>query len=343
VKLRIILATIIFATLLGVQSWAGSSSGTVVMDFDLSGQEQGEEVKLWIPYPVSGQYQSVTGVRINGDYAESAVYTDNKFETPMLYVRWNKSATSRKLSFEFAVDRQEVAMRDLPSVEAAWNPSDYAIYLEPTRLGPIDGAVKELADSITKGETTLIGKAKAIYDWMCENTYRNPETRGCGQGDVCQLIKDPGGKCSDLSSMFVSLLRASGVPAREVFGIRQGKSANQDITTWQHCWSEFFVPGYGWVPADPADVRKMMLKHDLKLTDARTDEYRDYYWGGVDPYRIKLGEGRDLTLTPAQEGEPVNYLMYPHAQVGGKTIDWLDPANFKYTITYTQPVVTAKN
>ncbi len=46
--------------------------------------------------------------------------------------------------------------------------------------------------------------------------------------------------------------------------------------------------------------------------------------------------GRDLILNPPQQGGPVNYLMYPFAQVGETTLDWLDPATFKYTITYRQ-------
>ncbi len=80
----------------------------------------------------------------------------------------------------------------------------------------------------------------------------------------------------------------------------------------------------------------MMLKQNLKLADSKTKKYRTYFWGSIDSYRIKLGEGRDLTLNPPQAGEPVNYLMYPFAQVGDKTLDWLDPATFKYTITYRQ-------
>ncbi len=100
--------------------------------------------------------------------------------------------------------------------------------------------------------------------------------------------------------------------------------------------SEFYLPGYGWVPVDPADVRKMMLKENLKPEDQKTKDYKEYFWGGIDPYRIKLGEGRDLELNPPQHGEPVNYLMYPYAQVDKKTLDWLNPETFKYTITYTR-------
>ena len=314
--------------------WCKTVSGTIIMEFNLSDHDTEKDVQLWIPYPVADENQNISNVKIVGDYDEAAVYTDRTFKTPMLYARWENGNKNRKLNFSFDVKRQEVIKRDFPATETAWDPADYSLYLASTRLGPIDGEVKKLAEKITAGQTSVLGKAKAIYDWTCDNAYRNPETRGCGLGDVYKLLKEPGGKCADISSIFVALARAAGVPAREIFGLRQGKNPVQDISKWQHCWAEFYLPGYGWVSVDPADVRKMMLKQNLKLSDSRTEKYRAYFWGGIDPYRIKLGEGRDLTLNPPQAGKPINYLMYPFAQIGDKTLDWLDPSTFKYTIIY---------
>lgn len=245
-----------------------------------------------------------------------------------------KGVKKRVLTFSFEVSRKEVVRKDFPAMETAWDPKDYQLYLGATRLGPIDGKIKELADQITQGKTTVLSKARAIYDWTCENTYRNPETMGCGVGDVYQFLKEPGGKCADISSIYVALARAAGVPTREVFGIRQGKADVQDISKWQHCWAEFYLPGYGWVPVDPADVRKMMLKENLAFSDSKTRVWQEYFWGGVDAFRIKLGEGRDLLLNPQHTGAPVNYLMYPYAQIGTRTLDWLDPKSFKYQIMY---------
>ncbi|MEJ2698891.1 MAG: transglutaminase-like domain-containing protein [Desulfuromonadales bacterium] len=327
-------------TLLGLffaaTAWAGTRAGTVTMNFDLSQQKGGEAVDLWIPYPVSDANQVISEVKYGGDFATAGVYTDRVYGTPMLHAHWDKEARSRILTFSFHVERQEVAQRNLPDREVPWDPSDFALYLRGSRLVRVDGKVKDLAEKITKGRKTVLEKAKAVYDWVCENTYRDPETRGCGKGDVCALLARPGGKCADISSVFVALARAAGVPARETFGIRLGKDPVTDITTWQHCWAEFYLPGTGWVSVDPADVRKMMLVKKLKLSDPQTVEYRKYFWGGIDAYRVKLSQGRDLTLAPAQKGDPVNYLMYPFAQVGGETIDWLDPAHFKYTITYRE-------
>lgn len=328
----ILLALLLFAT----PALATTAAGTLTANFDLSAQAAGQEVRLWLPYPVSDADQAISNVRIGGDYAEAGVYTDRTYGTPMFYARWAADAKSRVLTFSFDVVRNEVQVRDLSTPETPWDPSDYARFLAPTMLGPTDGQIKKIADEITKGETTVLGKTFAVYNWIVENMYRDPETRGCGSGDVCALLLRPGGKCADISSVFIALARAAGVPCREVFGIRLGKAPVVDVSTWQHCWAEFYLPGTGWVPVDPADVRKAMLVQKLGLKDPKVAELRSYFWGGIDPYRVRLSEGRDLLLAPPQAGAPLNYLMYPYAEVGGQVIDWLDPATFKYSITYRQ-------
>jgi len=312
------------------------AGGTITMEFDLSNHGTDEEAQLWIPYPFSDRDQVITNISVDGDFTESAVYSDKVYSTPILYARWKEGTTGRKLTLSFHVVRQEVKRRDFPGDEPAWDPADFKLYLSGTRLGPIDGQVKILADQITEGKTTVLEKAKAIYDWVCENMYRDPKTRGCGPGDVCSLLKTPGGKCTDIHSVFVSLCRAAGVPAREIFGIRLGKKPTVNITGWQHCWAEFYLPGYDWVPVDPADVRKMMLKKNLRFEDPETRQLKEYFWGGWDQYRVKLATGRDIVLNPAQHGKPINTFGYPYAEIGGKALDWLNPATFTYKFTYRQ-------
>lgn len=333
-KLSVLLVLMFFSVFPLTAFASDTASGSMTFTFDLSHHPKGEEVKIWVPYPVSDEYQKISNIQVEGDFTESAIYTDQKYSTPMLFARWDKNAPSRKLELQFHVERMEVVRQDFPKVEGGWDPADYALYLGATKLGPIDGDVETLAKSIVKDQTTVLGKAQAIYEWVCTNMYRDPKTRGCGSGDVCALLETPGGKCTDINSVFIALARSAGVPAREVFGVRLGKEDVVDVTGWQHCWAEFFLPGYGWVPVDPADVRKMMLKGNLGDNDAKTAELKKYFFGSWDAYRVQVARGRDLVLNPPQAGEPLNTFGYPYAELGGKSLDWLNPKEFTYTITY---------
>ena len=324
----------IVALLIALPALAAPQVGSYSWEFDLSKHNLREKAELWIPYPVSNAEQLISHISWDGTFSEAAVYTDRAFATPMLYVAWDKGVKQRKFLFTFQAERIEQVKRDFPKTSLKVDPHGFEPYLAPTKLGPITGEVKKLADKITAGKTDTLDKARAIYDWTVANTYRDPDTSGCGLGDVTALLKRPGGKCADISSIFIALARAAGVPTREILGIRTGKNEIQDVTKWQHCWAEFYLPGYGWVPVDPADVRKAMLKQNLELSDPRVAKLRDYFWGRVDQYRIKLSEGRDLQLNPPQHGDAVNYLMYPFAQIGDKTLDWLDPEGFSYKITW---------
>ncbi|HEY4907142.1 MAG TPA: transglutaminase domain-containing protein, partial [Candidatus Acidoferrum sp.] len=122
--------------------------------------------------------------------------------------------------------RVEVSAVGNPSGARQKTPADLDHFLRPTKLIPTDGIVKAKADEITKGASSDVEKARAIYEWIVENTFRNPKTRGCGTGDIRFMLEtgDLSGKCADLNALYVGLARAAGLPARDVYGIRVAKS-----------------------------------------------------------------------------------------------------------------------
>ena len=219
-------------------------------------------------------------------------------------------------------------------------------YLRPTRLLPTDGIVKETATEITRTCTTDAGKARAIYEWIVENTYRNPKTRGCGIGDIRFLLesRDLGGKCADLNALYVGLARAAGVPARDVYGIRVAKSelgykslgtASGKISKAQHCRAEVYLSEYGWVPVDPADVRKVMLEEppgNRPADDEMVKKARARLFGSWEMNWMAYNFAHDVAL-PGSSGKPLGFLMYPQAETADGRLDSLDPDSFQYEIT----------
>ena len=247
--------------------------------------------------------------------------------------------TSRIATKNYAVDLS--AAGDAPKGDQA----DLEHFLRPTKLLPTDGIVKMTATEITKGAKTDVEKARAIYDWIVVNTFRNPKTRGCGLGDIRFMLetKDLGGKCADLNALFVGLARASGLPARDVYGIRVAKSdlgykslgpSTEVVTKAQHCRAEVYLGGHGWVPVDPADVRKVVLEEppgNRPLDDEMVKKVRARLFGSWEMNWMAYNFAHDVSL-PGSNGAPIGFLMYPQAETADGRIDSLDPDGFKYEI-----------
>ena len=226
------------------------------------------------------------------------------------------------------------------------DPAELEHFLRPTKLLPTDGIVKATATEITSGGKTDLDKARAIYQWVVDNTFRNPKTRGCGTGDIRFMLesKDLGGKCADLNALYVGLTRAVGLPARDVYGIRVARSelgykslgvATESITKAQHCRAEVHIGGHGWIPVDPADVRKVVLEEppgNRTLQDKIVEKARTRLFGSWEMNWIAYNFAHDVAL-PGSSGAPLGFLMYPQAETNAGRLDSLDPDNFKYEIT----------
>ena len=195
-------------------------------------------------------------------------------------------------------------------------------------------------------------KARAIYEWVVDHTFRNPKTRGCGLGDIRFMLEtgDLSGKCADLNTLYVGLARAAGLPAPDVYGIRVAKSqlgfkslgaSSEYVTKAQHCRGEVYLDGYGWIPVDPADVRKVVLEEpsgNHSLDDAIVRQARGRLFGSWEMNWMAYNFAHDVAL-PGSDGDPVAFLMYPQAETTEGRLDPLDPDTFKYEITARETTV----
>ncbi|MFQ5480376.1 MAG: transglutaminase domain-containing protein [Thermodesulfobacteriota bacterium] len=312
---------------------ARERKGEVVLDIRIDAGSDNRDTRLWLPYPVSDQDQTIEDMRITGNFTKSGIYSQGENGVLMLYAEWSRPVKDHKLRVAYVATAEERIKKDFSPASSEVIPVAVKKYLKSTEFIPLDGVIVKIAAKVTTGKTDVNEKARAVYDWVVNNISRDPHVQGCGLGDVEITLAKRSGKCADISSVFVAVARAAGVPAREVFGLRLGKKDTQDITGGYHCWAEFYQPGYGWVPVDPADVRKIMLVKGLKLEDA--EPYREYYFGAVDEYRIVIAKGRTDFLAPRQKAGPVSYFMYPYAEVDGKPLEWLAAQKkLKYTNTF---------
>ncbi|MDP2682251.1 MAG: transglutaminase domain-containing protein [Deltaproteobacteria bacterium] len=323
--------------------YAKERQGEVTFKINIEAPEDSKDVRLWLPYPVSDKEQTIEDVKIDGNFYYSGIYGQKQEGDMALYAEWTQPAKERFITLTFKAKAMERIKKDFPSkipFQESGIPVEVKEYVKGSEFIPIDGKIKAIALKAIRGKKNIKDKAMAVYDWVIENTVRNPDIKGCGTGDVERILAEKGGKCADISGVYVAIARAAGIPAREVWGLRLGKKPEEDMTGGHHCWAEFYMPGYGWVPVDPADVRKAMLTEKLELIkDAKTKEYRDYYFGAVDAYRIVLTRGaKGYSLSPAQKDGVLPYgFMYPYAEIDGKAVEWLAAQKeLKYKITFKE-------
>ena len=304
--------------------------------------------RVWIPLPsVDGPYQQTGANTWTGNPYSVKVVSDGKYGAQMMAAEFLpvESAPVIEVTSRFETrDRFTDFSRPDPAIKLERAARQF--YTSPTELIPIDGIVRDTARKATQGAKTELDKARAIYEWVVENTARDPKTRGCGVGDIKSMLETNtlSGKCADLNALYVGLARSSGLPAREVYGIRVAKSqfgyrslgaGSDNITRAQHCRAEVFLTGYGWVPVDPADVRKVVLEEKqapTTLADAVVPPVRKALFGAWEMNWLAYNDAHDVKL-PGSSAKPIGFLMYPQCETADGLRDSLDPDNFRYTIT----------
>lgn len=304
--------------------------------------------RVWLPVPLvrDTPYQKSLGNAWTAEGGQAAFAQDLKYNMGMVHAEFPESATSAKLTLvsRFATRARDHAVDLAPSRGVVReDPAVLRLNLQPTDLIPTDGIVRETAREITRGAKSDLDKARAIYEWVVDNTYREPTVRGCGWGDIKSMLetKNFGGKCGDLNAMFVGLARASGVPARDVYGVRVARSqhgyaslgvGSDNITRAQHCRAEFYSPAHGWVPVDPADVRKVVLEEPpgkLPVGHEKVVAARRRLFGSWEMNWLAYNYAHDVQF-PGSKRPKVPYFMYPNGETAKGAIDQLDPDNFKY-------------
>src|SRR5437879_2134967 len=268
-------------------------------------------VRVLLPVPQDAlDYQRVIDLSWRSP-ATVSLQWEGKSRAPVVAATWLDPSIAREIEIT-----ARVATRDRSGYYPDASHDELAEYLRPTANSPKDGIVRAKASEIVGARTAPMDKARAIYDWIVDNTFRRAETRGCGLGNIAFMLEsgDLGGKCADINSLYVGLARAAGLPARDFFGIRVADSKvskslgkSGDITKAQHCRAEVYIDGKGWFPVDPADVRKVVLEENNPVDSDKVRALRERLFGNWEMNWLGFNYARDFTL-PGQQDGPIGFL-----------------------------------
>lgn len=266
------------------------------------------KMDVWLPYPESDEQQEVTVTEVSAP-APHQILEDPRYRNSVLHLSIdNPKERELTVGIKVRVRRKELLRKEFgskPARDKKSLPPEVSRWLEPERLVPLDEQIRKIAHDVTRGKKTDIEKARAIYDYVVDTMSYDKSGTGWGNGDIYWACDAKRGNCTDFHALFTGLARAVGIPARFEIGFPIPPERGQGEVGGYHCWAQFYLAGYGWVPVDASEARKH-------------PEKRDYFFGALDENRIQFTIGRDIVLNPRQAGDPLNFFIYPYVEVDGK-------------------------
>lgn len=265
----------------------------------------GEIVRAWLPVPRAFPHQ----FSINTVSSSSPVKSLAEMNSPIRSAYLEQKAERGKPTV-FSVQYEYTAFGIWFNLQPmAVQPYDTAasMYREYTQESPhvvftdkIRTLSSELADTVANPLT----KAKIFYDWISETiqySYALEYSTIRNISEYCLNRKY--GDCGQAGLLFITLCRSNGIPARWQSGwftMPGGKTI--------HDWTEIYINPYGWIPVDPY-MGVFAMQYFGGSGDERR-EIRDFYFGGLDQYRMAANSDHNMPLDPPKQSmrsDPVDF------------------------------------
>ena len=317
-KLRLIIFGVLF---LGATSWAATPAarnpGATSREFDFTYRvslpnlpASTQSLRIWIPVATTNRNQEVKLRKTSGT-VPLHITREAEYGNRMAFAEIRRpDINSAHFDLIYHVTRHEYSVgsfRQLMEENDNSLPITPAItrFLQPDRMIPLDGEIKQIADKVVTGHQGEISKTHAIYDYVFHNMRYDKSGIGWGRGDAIWACDAKHGNCTDFHSLFIAMMRAEHIPARFVIGFPLPPDKQAGVIPGYHCWAEFYVAGKGWVPVDISEAWLNPSKYG-------------FFFGSVDSNRVRFSMGRDINLAPKQSGPPVNFFVYPYVELNGK-------------------------
>lgn len=208
------------------------------------------------------------------------------FENDDLVYRFNNYQTSYpyQVSFQTINSRDRVKIRE--KVEYPIQDLDPSInkYIQESGLININNDIRRTASDLARNEDDLYKVTVKIADWVNNNVEYDLSTLSEeAEKQSTWVFENRQGVCTEISNLYISMLRSLGIPSRFVTGIAYTESELFDDNWGLHGWAEVYFPNHGWVPFDPTygqngyiDATHISLEKDIQGNTFNTN----YRWRG---------------------------------------------------------------
>jgi hypothetical protein len=257
---------------------------------------------VWIPIAPTNAQQEADILSKNVP-ANAQTTHEQKFGNGILYSEATADDSGAiPFSIIYRITRRECGESQL--ADNAMLPDD--VWLQRDALVPVGGKSLSLIEGKTLPNDSM-QLARLLYDVVDDHMQYRKDKPGYGRGDADWACDSGFGNCTDFHSLFISLARYNRIPARFEIGfpIDPNPVKGASSIAGYHCWAWCKPNDHAWVPVDISEANKH-------------PDRREYFFGHLDADRVAFSVGRDLKLTPAQEGTPLNFFVYPYVEVDGK-------------------------
>ncbi len=266
--------------------------------------EKTSEAVIWVALPQVRPEQHVTNLQITCDHPWNMLY-DRDFGNRVARLTATDPPPAIEIALSARIHRSSVRA----PVPQELEPREHELYLRQEALVTLSDRVRALADSVG-------AEPRALYGYVLDHMRYDKSAPGWGRGDTERACDVGLGNCTDFHSLFISLARANGIPARFDMGITIEPGPEPGHTSGYHCWAWFHTDG-AWVPVDISEADKH-------------PERAGFYYGNLGADRVTFSTGRDVVL-PGMHGQPLNYLPVS----GYAEADGVPLASISHSIRYT--------
>lgn len=291
-----------------------------------------KSVRWWISIPDNERHQEVLDFSVVNAPGPWRVERDAERGNRFLYVEVDAPNTDTlETTVEFTLRREPVLYAVDPAKATPITDLHRRMYAEYVRTDSphmeVTPAIAEMAKTVCGDDANPATQAQKLLQHVAataDHYSKDPTKPNCGIGDAAVCIEKGGGCCTDLHSLFIALARARGIPSRLQMGYRLNPKKEDTVyDPGYRCWVEYFVPAYGWIPADIVEA------------DAPDGLGAARWFTGLTERRLWLNEGREFELRPKNASGRVNTMIIGHAEIDGKPARVLPEGDLKAQQTRT--------